>query len=133
VTEDIRRQVISYEKAAAALAQDRIDDCLEECAWVLSRMRHHQLFLKLKQKAEERELALVDEYSNAVAGIRELLAAGEVGKAEKLCAEASFDFAADRPQYLSPASRTADPGRSRSAMFSASSADSPLSRTTERA
>jgi tetratricopeptide (TPR) repeat protein len=88
VIEDIRHQVISCEKAVAALEQDRIDDCLEECAWVLSRMRHHKLFLKLKEKAEARELALVDEYSNAVSRIRELLDAGELAKAEKLCAEA---------------------------------------------
>jgi hypothetical protein len=86
--EDIRHQAISCEKAAAALEQDRIDDCLEECAWVLSRMRHHKLFLKLKEKAEARELALVDEYSNTVSRIRELLDAGELAKAEKLCADA---------------------------------------------
>jgi hypothetical protein len=88
VIEDIRHQAISCEKAVAALEQDRIDDCLEECAWVLSRMRHHKLFLKLKEKAEARELALVDEYSNAVSRIREFLDAGELSKAEKLCAEA---------------------------------------------
>ncbi len=88
VMEDIKHQVISYEKAAAALEQDRIDDCLEECAWVLSRMRHHQLFLKLKQRAEERELALVDEYSHAVSRIRQFLDEGELVKARKLCAEA---------------------------------------------
>jgi len=88
VIEDIRHQAISCEKAVAALDQDRIDDCLEECAWVLSRMRHHKLFLKLKEKAEARELALVDEYSNTVSRIRELLDAGELSKAEKLCAEA---------------------------------------------
>jgi hypothetical protein len=88
VIEDIRHQVVSAEKAEAALKEDRIDDCLEECAWVLSRMRHHQLFLKLKEKAEARELALVDEYSNAVSRIKELLSAGELGAAGALCSEA---------------------------------------------
>jgi hypothetical protein len=59
--EDIRRQVISGERALAALQHDRIGDCLEECARVLSRMPRHQLFLHLKAQAEERELVLVDE------------------------------------------------------------------------
>ena len=61
VLEDIKQQVATSERALAALKQDRIDDCLEECAWVLSRMRHHKLFLNLKAQAEERELTLVDE------------------------------------------------------------------------
>jgi hypothetical protein len=86
--EDIRQQVISSEKAEAALKQDRIDDCLEECAWVLSRMRHHQLFLKLKEKAEKRELALVDEYSEAVSRIKQLLGAGELEEAATFCSAA---------------------------------------------
>jgi tetratricopeptide (TPR) repeat protein len=88
IVEDITQQVISGEKAAAALAQDRVDDCLEECAWVLSRMRHHRLFLKLKEKAEQRELALVDEYSNSAARIKELLSAGHLAEAEKICSQA---------------------------------------------
>jgi hypothetical protein len=89
VVEDIRQQVISAEKAAVALQQNRIDDCLEECAWVLSRMRHHRLFLRLKEKAEKRELAIVDEYSKAVARVKDLLGAGQVVEAERLCAQAS--------------------------------------------
>ena len=88
VVEDITQQVISGEKAASALAQDRVDDCLEECAWVLSRMRHHRLFLKLKEKAEQRELALVDEYSNSASRIKELLSAGQLAEAEKICSQA---------------------------------------------
>jgi hypothetical protein len=96
VIEDIRHQVISCEKAEVALKQDRIDDCLEECAWVLSRMRHHQLFLKLKEKAEKRELALVDEYSDAVSRIKELLSAGELVEAGRLCLAAR----AKLPQFV---------------------------------
>ena len=95
VVEDIRHQVTSGEKAAAALKQDRIEDCLEECAWVLSRMRHHQVFLNLKKQAEERELSLADEYSNSVARIKELLAAGKLAEADALCSKAS----AELPQF----------------------------------
>jgi hypothetical protein len=95
VVEDLRHQVISSEKALTALNQDRIEDCLEECAWVLSRMRHHQLFLNLKKKAEERELSLADEYSNSVSRIRDLLAAGQLAEAEALCTKAS----AQLPQF----------------------------------
>lgn len=95
VVEDITHQVISAERAAAALQQDRIEDCLEECAWVLSRMRHHQLFLNLKKKAEERELSLADEYSNSISRIKELLAAGELAEADALCSKAR----AQLPQF----------------------------------
>ena len=89
VVEDIRHQVISSERAATALKQDRIDDCLEECAWVLSRMRHHQLFLNLKKQAEERELSLADEYSESVSNIKQLLGAGKLAEAEALCSKVS--------------------------------------------
>ncbi len=58
-------------------------------------MRHHQLFLNLKKKAEERELSLVDEYSNSVSQIKELLAAGKVAEADALCTKAS----AQLPQF----------------------------------
>lgn len=95
IVEDVRHQVISSERAVSALKQDRIEDCLEECAWVLSRMRHHQLFLGLKKKAEERELALADEYSDSISQIKELLAAGKVAEADALCAKAS----AQLPQF----------------------------------
>jgi len=95
VLDDVKHQVISSEKAAVALQQDRIDDCLEECAWVLSRMRQHQLFLKLKEKAEARELALVDEYSNSVSRIKAMLEAGQLAEADKLCSNAS----AKLPQF----------------------------------
>jgi hypothetical protein len=95
IVEDIRHQVISSERAVTALKQDRIEDCLEECAWVLSRMRQHQLFLNIKKKAEERELSLVDEYSNSVSQIKELLAAGKVAEADALCSKAS----AQLPQF----------------------------------
>jgi len=88
ILEDIKQQVISSERAVVALQQDRIDDCLEECAWVLSRMRHHRVFLQLKAQAEERELVLVDEYSNTVARVRELLDAEDLVEAERLCSEA---------------------------------------------
>ena len=89
VVEDVRHQAISCEKAATALSQDRIEDCLEECAWVLSRMRHHQLFLNLKKKAEERELSLADQYSDSISRIKELLAGGKLNEAQALCAKAS--------------------------------------------
>ena len=95
VLEDIKHQVTTCEKAATALKQDRIEDCLEECAWVLSRMRHHQLFLNLKQQAEERELSLADEYSNSVSRIKDLLAAGQLTEADALCTKAS----AQLPQF----------------------------------
>lgn len=95
VVEDIRHQVVASENAAIALKQDRIEDCLEECAWVLSRMRHHQLFLNLKKQAEERELSLADEYSDSVSRIKELLAAGKLAEAQALCEKAS----AQLPQF----------------------------------
>ncbi len=95
VVEDVRHQVMSSERAATALKQDRIEDCLEECAWVLSRMRHHQLFLNLKKQAEERELSLADEYSESVSSIRQLLDDGKLAEAEALCNQAS----AKLPQF----------------------------------
>jgi tetratricopeptide (TPR) repeat protein len=95
VVEEIRHQVFSSQRAALALKQDRIEDCLEECAWVLSRMRQHQLFLNLKKKAEEREVSLADEYSNSVSRVKELLAAGELAEAEELCTKATTQF----PQF----------------------------------
>jgi len=95
IIDDIKHQVLSSERAVVALKQDRIEDCLEECAWVLSRMRHHKLFLKLKANAEERELALVDEYSNCASRIKELLAEGRLAEADKLCSDAS----AKLPQF----------------------------------
>lgn len=95
ILDDIKHQVISSQNAVTALKQDRIEDCLEECAWVLSRMRHHQMFLNLKKQAEERELSLVDEYSNAVSRIKALLAAGQLAEAAALCSRAS----AGLPQF----------------------------------
>jgi len=95
VLEDLKHQVISSEKAQTALHEDRIEDCLEECAWVLSRMRHHQLFLSLKKQAEERELSLADSYSSKVTQIRGLLDAGKIDEADKLCAKARVDL----PQF----------------------------------
>ena len=89
VVEDIRHQATSCEKAVTALKQDRIEDCLEECAWVLSRMRHHQLFLNLKKQAEARELSLADEYSTSIAQIKVLLAAGKLAEADALCSKVS--------------------------------------------
>ncbi len=95
IVEDIRHQVISCEKAAAALKEDRIEDCLDECAWVLSRMRHHQVFLNLKKQAEEREVAMADEYSGSMTRIKELMAAGQLAEADALCTKA----AARLPQF----------------------------------
>lgn len=89
VLEDIRHQATSCEIAVTALKQDRIEDCLEECAWVLSRMRHHQLFLNLKEQAEARELSLADEYSTSIAQIKALLAAGSLAEADALCSKVS--------------------------------------------
>ena len=95
VLEDIRHQATSCDKAVTALKQDRIEDCLEECAWVLSRMRHHQLFLNLKSQAEARELSLADEYSTSIAQIKALLAAGKLAEAGALCSKVS----AQLPQF----------------------------------
>jgi hypothetical protein len=89
VVEDVRHQVTSSEMAHAALKQDRFEDCLEQCAWVLSRMRHHQLFLNLKKQAEERELSLADAYADSVSQVKALLAAGKLVEAEALCNKAS--------------------------------------------
>lgn len=89
VVEDIRHQVTSCEKAVTALKQDRIEDCLEECAWVLSRMRHHQLFLDLKKQAEAREVSLADEYSEAITQIKALVVAGKLSEADALCSKVS--------------------------------------------
>jgi hypothetical protein len=89
VLEDILHQATSCENAVTALKQDRIEDCLEECAWVLSRMRHHQLFLNLKEQAEARELSLADEYSTSLAQIKALLAAGKLAEADALCSKVS--------------------------------------------
>lgn len=89
IVEDVRHQVLSCARAVTALQQDRLQDCLVECAWVLSRMRHHQLFLNLMKQVKEREFSLADEYSDSVARIKELLAAGKLAEAEAICNEAS--------------------------------------------
>ena len=92
---EISGQVGRYERAAKALSLDHIEDCLEECAAVLSKRPKHHLFLGLKRAAEEREISLADEYVGGVAHVRQLLVAAQVAEADRVFAQLEARF----PQF----------------------------------